>query len=46
MMTTSEVIAAVRERLVEHNGERFRGLVLYGSMARGTAPASKGQTVF
>jgi len=39
MMTTQEVIAAVRERLVEYYGERFRGLVLYGSMARGTAHA-------
>jgi uncharacterized protein len=34
-MTQSELLQRIKERLQELYGSRFRGLVLYGSVARG-----------
>lgn len=34
-MTKTELLLAIKERLSDLYGERFRGLVLYGSAARG-----------
>ena len=34
MMTPEEVVRACKRTLRDHYGPRFRGLVLYGSMAR------------
>ena len=36
-MTRAELLQSVKERLQAMYGARFRGLVLYGSMARGDA---------
>ena len=36
-MTQSELLQSIKERLQHLYGSRFRGLVLYGSMARGDA---------
>ncbi|MBM4431794.1 MAG: nucleotidyltransferase domain-containing protein [Chloroflexi bacterium] len=36
-MTTAELIKRCKATLASHYGPRFRGLVLYGSMARGRA---------
>jgi len=36
-MTQNELIQKIKERLQELYGARFRGLVLYGSVARGEA---------
>jgi predicted nucleotidyltransferase len=36
-MTQAELLLHIKERLQELYGERFRGLVLYGSVARGDA---------
>lgn len=36
-MTQSELLQRIKERLQELYGPRFRGLVLYGSVARGDA---------
>jgi len=36
-MTTTELLGEVRERLRRAHGQRLRGLVLYGSEARGQA---------
>ena len=36
-MTQSEVLPRIKERLAELFGPRFRGLVLFGSVARGEA---------
>lgn len=35
----ANLLAQARRRLEEHYGNRFAGLVLYGSVARGTAEA-------
>jgi uncharacterized protein len=32
-----EILQTCKERLAAHYGSRFKGLILYGSMARGTA---------
>ncbi|MCY2927397.1 MAG: nucleotidyltransferase domain-containing protein [Planctomycetota bacterium] len=37
MMTTKEILAAIKSRLVRAYGQRLRGVVLYGSEARGQA---------
>ena len=31
-----QLVQTCKERLVQHYGARFKGLILYGSMARGT----------
>ena len=36
-MTQAELLQRIKERLQELYGERFRGLVLYGSVVRGDA---------
>ncbi|MFP4141319.1 MAG: nucleotidyltransferase domain-containing protein [Phycisphaerae bacterium] len=36
-MGTDELLKTIRERLARAHGERLRGLVLYGSQARGQA---------
>jgi predicted nucleotidyltransferase len=36
-MIDKELLAAFKQRLVEHYGERLKGVVLYGSEARGEA---------
>ena len=36
-MTQAELLQRIKERLMELYGPRFRGLVLYGSVARGDA---------
>jgi uncharacterized protein len=36
-MTRAELLQRIKERLQSLYGERFRGLVLYGSVARGDA---------
>jgi len=35
--TEQQLLQTCKERLVSHYGSRFKGLILYGSMARGTA---------
>lgn len=37
MMVDKKLLAAFKQRLVEHYGERLKGVVLYGSEARGDA---------
>lgn len=36
-MTQNELIRRIKEKLLEIYGQRFRGLILYGSVARGEA---------
>ena len=35
--TEQQLLQTCKERLASHYGSRFKGLILYGSMARGTA---------